>query len=47
MFREFYSARFAVQLCCLFLLFQVSPSDLEPEIQMVTKERKLFYNKGL
>ena len=26
---------------------QVSPSDLEPEIQMMTKETKLFYNKGL
>ena len=39
----------ALQLICVFYLIpiQVSPSDLEPEIQLKTKEAKLFYNKGL
>ena len=36
-----------VNFSCLVLIFQVSPSDLESEIQMKTKESKLYYNKGL
>ena len=34
-------------LLFLFLIFQVSPSQLESEIQMNTKESTLYYNKGL
>lgn len=44
---EIWCEHFPVELCSLILLFQVSPSDLEPEIQMKTKETKLHYNKGL